>query len=491
MDSSSLSVSGGESNLDQDFGYTADSHQSGEGLIGDTVFFDRNANASFDAGEGLGFVKVQLYDVTGTALVAETLTNADGLYLFGGLDPTATYTVKVDTTTLPDGLVNTVDPDGGNDSESSINLAIDPDGNNDGINLDQDFGYVIDTTSHTPGTIGDTVWLDSNADGVNDGVLGADGIAGTDDDEPGIEGVTLDLYLDVNGDGELQAGEPRINRTVTDNTGMYLFEQLIGGDYIVDVSDTAGLLNGYWHSLGAADSNDNSQIDPYAVSLSDGGAVVTADFGYYHELARVGDFVWFDANANGIQDTGEPGIAATAVELTITYPDGTQSVLGTVTDSSGLYTFANLLGDEDYNGDATDGSDEPVLTIRVVTPGGLVSSPVDRGSDDSVDSDNGQGELAQPVMGGIDNSNDFGFYDLGSISGSVSEDIDRDGTIEGPLENVIVILYADDNQDGTADDLNGDGVINAADELARLQPLMLQVIISSRAWHRVIICYQK
>ena len=464
---SSMSVSGGESNLVQDFGYTADSHGPDLGLLGDTVFIDRNANGLPDAGEGLGSVNVQLFDVTGTALVGETTTNADGLYLFGGLDPTATYTVKVDRTTLPSGLVNSVDPDGGNDSESVINLAVDPDGTNDGINLDQDFGYVIDTTTQTPGTIGDTVWLDANANGVNDGPLGADGIAGTDDDEPGIEGVTLDLYLDTNGDGRLQPGEPRVNSSVTDNTGMYLFDQLLAGDYIVDVSDDAGLLNGYWHSLGDADTNDQSQSDPYAVKLPAGGAVVTADFGYYYELASVGDFVWFDGNANGIQDTNEPGIAGIEVELLIAYPDGSQSVLRTLTDSQGEYSFNNLLGDEDFNGDATDGSDEPVFTITVATPSGLSASPANQGNDEAIDSDNGQGELALPVMGGIDDTNDFGFYDLGSISGQVNEDIDRDGTVEGPLENVIVILYADENQDGAPDDLNADGVINAADELAR------------------------
>ena len=108
----------------------------------------------------------------------------------------------------------------------------------------------------------------------------------------------------------------------------------------------------------------------------------------------------------------------------------------------GCYTFGNLLGDEDYNGDSSDGSAEPVFTIRVDTPNGLTASPVDQGGDDAVDSDNGAGELAQPVMGGVDDSNDFGFYDRGSISGNVSEDIDRDGTIEGPLSGVTVNLYA-------------------------------------------------
>ena len=447
---SRLNVTGGESNLDQDFGYISNRHNVGEGLIGDTVFFDRNVDGNPNLGEGLESVTVQLFDAAGLEPVAETVTGPNGFYLFGDLDSRSTYTVKVDTTTLPSGLVNTVDPDGGNDSESSINLAADPDGTNDGINLDQDFGYVIDTVNQTPGTIGDTVWLDANADGVNAGALGADGIAGTDDDEPGIEGVTLDLYLDTNGDGQLQSDEPRVNSTVTDNTGRYLFDQLLGGDYIVDVSDDAGLLNGYWHSLGDADTNDQSQSDPYAVNLPDGGAVVTADFGYYYELASVGDFVWFDVNANGLQDSGELGIASVTATLTIDYPDGSQSLLTTVTDSTGFYSFDNLLADEDYNGNTADGSDEPILIIKVETPAALLVSPQDQGSDDSIDSDNGQGELAQPVMGGIDDTNDFGFYQasLGTISGNVSSDIN--GQVD-PIAGVTLSLYLDLNKDGVAD----------------------------------------
>ena len=447
---SRLSISGGESNLEQDFGYISNKHNEGEGLIGDTVFFDRNANSRPNQNEGLESVTVQLYDATGLELIAELKTGPDGFYLFGDLDPIATYTVKVDRTTLPSGLVNSVDPDGGNDSESVINLAVDPDGTNDGINLDQDFGYVIDTTTQTPGTIGDTVWLDANANGVNDGPLGADGIAGTDDDEPGIEGVTLDLYLDTNGDGRLQPGEPRVSSSVTDNTGMYLFDQLLAGDYIVDVSDDAGLLNGYWHSLGDADTNDQSQSDPYAVNLPAGGAVVTADFGYYYELASVGDFVWFDGNANGIQDSGELGIADTTIQLTIDYPDASQALLTTKTDSAGLYSFDNLLADEDYNGDASDGSDEPILTIKLETPAGFLVSPSNQGNDDTIDSDNGQGELALPVMGGIDDTNDFGFFQstLGSISGNVSSDIN--GQVD-PLAGVTLSLYPDVNKDGVPD----------------------------------------
>ncbi len=168
-------------------------------------------------------------------------------------------------------------------------------------------------------------------------------------------------------------------------------------------------------------------------------------------MAAIGDRVWFDSDADGIQDPGESGIGGVEVNLTIDYPDGTQIVLTEFTDDNGIYTFANLLADEDYNGDVTDGSDEPTFTVTAVAPDGLVSSPIDQGGDDSLDSDNPDGELADPLPSQTDDTNDFGYYDLGSISGNVSEDTDRDGTIDGPLEGVTVELFADTDQNGFPD----------------------------------------
>ena len=462
---SSTSVAGGVSDLDQDFGYADSTTTSGLlGTIGDTVFLDRNNNGLFDGGEGIGGVAIEII-TSGGSLLDRTVTDSSGFYIFSGLVPDGAYTVRVIESSLPStDLINTVDPDGGNDSESFVNLAADPDGSNDGVNLDQDFGYV----ANNPGSIGDLVWEDMNADGFNDGPAGADGTPGNDDDEKGIEGVTLDLYVDSNGDGLLQANEPKIASTTTDVNGAYLFDGLPGADYIVDVTDEAGVLNGYWHTLGTADANDNSQTDPYAVTLADGGAVVTADFGYNVELASLGNFVWFDSNADGLQSADELGINDTEITLTIDYPDGTPIVIRQQTGGSGdgIYVFDNLLADESFNGDTSDGSTEPTFTITVTAPDGLVSSPIDVGSDEAIDSDNPAGELGETVPGGFDDTNDFGYYDNGLISGNVSEDTDRDGTIDGPLENVTVNLYQDDDQDGLPDDINNDGDINDLDILA-------------------------
>jgi hypothetical protein len=223
--------------LTEDFGYPS------LGGIGDTVFFDSNDNDAPDAGEGLEGVTVRLLDDSGNEL-ATTVTDANGRYFFGNL-PVGTYNVEVDTTTLPPGLINTEDPDNDpdtlttpGDNTSEVTLGVGE------TNLDQDFGYQGDD-----GSIGNLVWLDLNANGIYDGPAAG---------ETPIGGVTVDLYLDENGNGTRDPGEAFFGTTTTSATldpgagtdGNYIFENLPAGDYIVEVSDRDGVLGGHWHSLG-------------------------------------------------------------------------------------------------------------------------------------------------------------------------------------------------------------------------------------------------
>ncbi|MBK9463110.1 MAG: carboxypeptidase regulatory-like domain-containing protein [Sphingobacteriales bacterium] len=52
----------------------------------------------------------------------------------------------------------------------------------------------------------------------------------------------------------------------------------------------------------------------------------------------MGDYVWLDANGDGIQDAGETGISG--ITVTLTYPDGTTAT--TTTDANGNYVFTGL-----------------------------------------------------------------------------------------------------------------------------------------------------
>ena len=77
--------------------------------------------------------------------------------------------------------------------------------------------------------------------------------------------------------------------------------------------------------------------------------------------ASLGDFVWNDLNANGIQDSGEPGIADVTVNLLI--PPATQ-IATTTTDGSGIYAFTNLV--------------PGTYSVEFVTPLGYTFCPADR-----------------------------------------------------------------------------------------------------------------
>jgi hypothetical protein len=90
-DSESTSPSGGNIDLDQDFGYAADRAQHDQRHdLG-----RRNADGTLDAGEDrpVAGVTVVLRDANGN-VVATTVTDANGNYSFTGL-PDGTYTVDV------------------------------------------------------------------------------------------------------------------------------------------------------------------------------------------------------------------------------------------------------------------------------------------------------------------------------------------------------------------------------------------------------------
>ncbi|MCB0114171.1 MAG: DUF11 domain-containing protein, partial [Caldilineaceae bacterium] len=102
--------------------------------VGDTVWFDYNGDGIDTADEpGISGVTVNLLDSLGN-VISTTVTGPDGMYLFPDLPP-GTYTVAVEPSTLPTGLVNTYDLDGNRDSSAT---AVVPSGQD---NLNFDFGY--------------------------------------------------------------------------------------------------------------------------------------------------------------------------------------------------------------------------------------------------------------------------------------------------------------------------------------------------------------
>ena len=234
--------------------------------------------------------------------------------------------------------------------------------------------------------------------------------------------MTLGLYIDANQNGTFDAADLLVATTVTNGAGGYLFSNLPtetrGGDpieYLVVVTDEQEIVDGYWHSEGVTEADNNSQNDEgYPVTLNGNTGVVnnlTADMGYYTDPAAVGNFVWNDLNNNGLQDGGEPGMSGVAVTLTITYPDGSTIRLVDSTDNNGHYDFNRLLTDESYDGDGTAygaGGDEPYFELSVASPAGYEPTIVDAVSNsvDWIDSEDPTGTQAY-LQKGVTNTDAF------------------------------------------------------------------------------------
>ena len=400
-------------NQDQDFGFAPANHLPGDGYIGDTIFFDFNNNDTLDPVEGLEGVTVNLYDASGTVLLATTVTDTMGGYGFGGLDATATYVVSVDTMTLPNngfGLTNNVDPDTASpgDSTSSINLAA-----VGGISLDQDFGY----SANIGNTLSGTLWHDTDGEGD------------LDESGEGLEFVTVDLFDDL---GNLLAV------ALTDSDGNYSFGGLPDGTYVVAVSDRDNALEGYWSTTGASPGVDNnSQSRPYTVELDEDGIVsspftdTTADFGYFKRLSSIGDTVWEDTDGDGTQDEVGSGIAGAVVTLTIDYPNGDQVIATAVTDGNGNYAFGNLLADEDFT-TATSAGTDPNYTLSFTTPATYVPTQLGQGTA-ATDSNNSPAAVTL-AQGETDTTYDRGYVApaaQATIGNLVWTDTNGDGVKDG------------------------------------------------------------
>jgi len=264
-----------------------------------------------------------------------------------------------------------------------------------------------------------------------------------------------------------------VGPAVTGSDGDYLFDNLPEGDYYVQF-DLTTLPTDSIVTIQNAGSDDgqDSDGDPATGETATTGNLVigqqdlSLDLGIY-QLASIGDTVWEDLNGDGLQDTGEPGLAD--VTVTLLNADGTPATdvsgnpMTMVTDQNGNYEFASLLPG-DY-------------AVQFTPPTGYDPSPQDGTNDqqpatsDQSDSDadpmTGQTAVTTLDSGENDPTWDAGFYlpivnpDAVQVGNQVWYDNDGDGQQDDPADepgvpDVIVTLF---NADGSpVTDLAGNPV---------------------------------
>jgi len=341
--------------------------------IGNYVWNDLDQDGVQEAGEPpIPGVTVNLRDLGGN-LLQTTTTDANGNYHFV-VPCSQTYVVEAVT---PPAFAPTPSLQGGD-------IDLDSDGSPTQVTIganehrrDVDFGFY----ALCQGSIGDVVWHDMNRNGVQD------------PGEPGLYNVKI----------ELLQGDTVMRTAYTDASGYYLFEGLCPGTYRVRY-DAATVPAGFQPTLtgqGTTDTDSNpnsSMVELTAYDSSD----LTIDFGFQVPCSGlIGDFVWDDRNANGIQDAGEPGIPGVEVRL---YRQGESApAQAVVTNSNGYYQFTGLCG----------GS----FTVEVnpaTLPSGTpwFESPANQGSDDTTDSDGiaHRASVTLPADDGSDLTIDFGYH---------------------------------------------------------------------------------
>ena len=403
-------LTAGQNYTDFDAGYV-----SPLASLGDYVWLDLDKDGQQDVGEpGVQGVTVTLLNSSGTA-IGTTTTDATGYYIFTELQP-GTYGVQFPVslnagdlvlTTIDQGA-DTADSDASTTTGKTINVTLVAAQHNPTI----DAGYISPLAS-----LGDYVWNDLNRDGIQD--------AG----EPGIQGVTVTL-LDSTG--------AVIGSTTTDATGYYHFTDLQPGTYAVQfpISLNSGTL-----VLSPIDQGTNDGKDSDAsitsgkttnIVLAAGENNLSIDAGYNSPLASLGDYVWFDENRNGVQDSGEPGIEGVAVTL---FDSAGVSVGTTTTDATGYYHFTDL-----QPGDYSVGFPLNVGTKLLTT----ADVGVD-GTDSDASATTGKTIATTLVAGENDLTWDAGYYNpLASLGDYVWMDLNRDGVQdvgEPGIENVTVTLF--------------------------------------------------
>ncbi|HDK4535667.1 TPA: carboxypeptidase regulatory-like domain-containing protein, partial [Staphylococcus aureus] len=280
-DSNGLTTTGvinGADNMTLDSGF----YKTPKYNLGNYVWEDTNKDGKQDSTEkGISGVTVTLKNENGEVLQT-TKTDKDGKYQFTGLE-NGTYKVEFET---PSGYTPTQvgsGTDEGIDSNGTSTTGVIKDKDNDTI----DSGFYKPTYN-----LGDYVWEDTNKNGVQD------------KDEKGISGVTVTLK---------DENDKVLKTVTTDENGKYQFTDLNNGTYKVEFETPSGYTPTSVTSGNDTEKDSNGLTTTGVIKDADN---MTLDSGFYKTPKySLGDYVWYDSNKDGKQDSTEKGIKDVKVTL--------------------------------------------------------------------------------------------------------------------------------------------------------------------------------
>ncbi len=283
-----------------------------------TKFVDTNGDGDRDTGEpGLAGVQIHLFgtDGGGNAVDEHTTTDVDGAYSFSV--PPGSYTA---CETIPTGYTQSYPSSGpscsGHTGAGGIGWSVTlTSGDTDSGN---DFG------NFQNGTKSGTKFVDTNGDGDRD------------TGEPGLDGVQIHL---AGTDGR---GNAVHLHTTTAGGGLYSFSAPPGSYTACETVPT-----GYTQSYPTATTPDSvACTSPHSgrgwtVTLTSGSTDSGNDFGNFQN-GTISGMKFKDANANGVKDDGEIGLGTWIIHLFGTDGQGNAVHTQTTTAADGTYSFGGL-----------------------------------------------------------------------------------------------------------------------------------------------------
>ncbi|MEM7532276.1 MAG: SdrD B-like domain-containing protein [Chloroflexota bacterium] len=269
-----------------------DQDQQVSSFIEGRVWQDVNNNGSFDVGEpGIPDVVVTILSPsTPDSDVVTTTTDLSGQYRSPGLGA-GDYMLTFDTRTLQPGFTQS--------GSNPVSLTLGEAETRSDVNL----GF------WWPSSVSGIVWHELTQDGV------------LNDDEFTLAGIDV-ILVDEN--------DVEITRTQTLSDGIYLFSNLNGGSYTINVDTT-----GYPVELTPSHDPDFTADATTNVIIMGSGGLSQINFGYI-SYGAIGGTVWNDTNGDGAVDGDEASIAD--VTLLLVDRDGTQ-ISSTVSSDTGEYRF--------------------------------------------------------------------------------------------------------------------------------------------------------